>query len=102
KMGRYRECAQCGDQVAAFHGCLLESSIYLMTATPAARRAGRADESDQACATIGLRSRPTPSISTSTTSPGFMNLGGLRLHPTPAGVPVTITSPGTRVKMVDA
>jgi hypothetical protein len=28
--------------------------------------------------------------------------GGLRLQPTPAGVPVAITSPGTSVKMVEA
>ncbi len=41
-----------------------------------------------------LRSTPMASTSTSTTSPGFMNTGGLRLLPTPPGVPVTITSPG--------
>ena len=34
------------------------------------------------------------SISTSTTSPGFIHNGGVRLAPTPPGVPVTITSPG--------
>ena len=43
-----------------------------------------------------------PSISTSHTSPGRMKRGGLRLQPTPAGVPVAITSPGTSVKIVDA
>src|SRR5256885_11120783 len=45
---------------------------------------------------IGLRKTPTPpSISTSTTSPGFIHKGGLRAKPTPSGVPVEITSPAT-------
>src|SRR6202040_2514472 len=49
-----------------------------------------------ASAIIGLRSTPTPpSISTSTTSPGFIHKGGLRAKPTPSGVPVEITSPAT-------
>src|SRR6187455_1741258 len=48
----------------------------------------------QSSATIGLRSRPTPSISISQTSPGFIHSGGLRTQPTPPGVPETITSPG--------
>ena len=38
--------------------------------------------------------KPMPSISTRTTSPAFRNCGGLRPMPTPAGVPVAITSPG--------
>ena len=38
-----------------------------------------------------------PSISTSQTSPAFMKTGGLRAAPTPAGVPVTIRSPGSRL-----
>lgn len=38
-----------------------------------------------------------PSTSTSQTSPGFMKSGGLRATPTPAGVPVTMTSPGSSV-----
>ncbi|MEY4681922.1 MAG: hypothetical protein RLZZ276_3571, partial [Pseudomonadota bacterium] len=49
-----------------------------------------------------LRSVPTPVISISATSPGFMNSGGVRAAPTPPGVPVTITSPpssGTKVEM---
>ena len=40
--------------------------------------------------TIVLRTDPTPSISTSTTSPGSTGLD-------PAGVPVRITSPGSSV-----
>jgi hypothetical protein len=45
---------------------------------------------------IGLRKTPMPpSISTSTTSPGFIHKGGLRAKPTPSGVPVDITSPAT-------
>ncbi len=34
-----------------------------------------------------LRSRPTPGISTSTVSPGFIHSGGIRLAPTPPRVP---------------
>src|SRR5213076_1879046 len=41
-------------------------------------------------ATTGFRSTPTPGISTSTTSPATSG-------PTPAGVPVAITSPGSSV-----
>jgi len=40
-------------------------------------------------------STPTLLISTSTVSPGFIHTGGLRRAPTPPGVPVTITSPGS-------
>ena len=100
--GRARECEAAGDgsagleEMSALHACLLVSvSVGPVTAGP---RAGGA----QVWATMGLRSRPTDSISTSTTSPGFMYHEGLRLQPTPAGVPVMITSPGTSVKMVDA
>ena len=45
---------------------------------------------------IGLRSRPTLSISISQTSPAFIHTCGLRKRPIPAGVPVTITSPVSR------
>ena len=41
-----------------------------------------------------LVSVPTPSSSTSTVSPAFMNTGGLRPMPTPAGEPVVTKSPG--------
>src|SRR6188508_3468760 len=49
---------------------------------------------DQSPAT-GLRSVPMPLISTSTVSPAFIQRGGLRPAPTPPGVPVTMTSPGS-------
>jgi hypothetical protein len=42
-----------------------------------------------------LRNTPTPEMSTSTTSPAFIHSGGVRPAPTPPGVPVTITSPGS-------
>ncbi len=45
-------------------------------------------------ATIGLRRRPMASTPTSTTSPGRRKRGGRRKVPTPAGVPVEMTSPG--------
>ena len=41
------------------------------------------------------------SISISTLSPGFIQIGGLRRAPTPPGVPVTSTSPGTSVVQVE-
>src|SRR5690606_21466063 len=92
RVGREHAGAETGgkprqDQLSSSHG-YPPPSPYLC---------GRYD-----CATMGLRSTPMPSISTSTTSPGFMKRGGLRLQPTPAGVPVTITSPGISVKMVEA
>lgn len=46
---------------------------------------------------IRLSSTPIFSISTSTTSPDLRKTGGVRLKPTPGGVPVRITSPGSRV-----
>jgi len=49
----------------------------------------------------GLLRIPSFSISTSTTSPAFRKIGGLRVKPTPAGVPVAITSPATRSKISD-
>src|SRR6266566_2092209 len=48
-------------------------------------------------ATKGLFNQPTLSITTSITSPGRRNTGGLRAKPTPGGVPVAITSPGSSV-----
>ena len=47
--------------------------------------------------TILVRSTPIAEISTSSTSPGFIQSGGLRLWPTPSGVPVAMTSPGCSV-----
>src|SRR3546814_10502159 len=41
-----------------------------------------------------LVSTPIPPTSTSTVSPSFMKIGGLREKPTPLGVPVAMTSPG--------
>ena len=48
-------------------------------------------------AITGLRRVPRQSISTSTTSPGLSQTGGLRAMPTPGGVPVKIRSPGSSV-----
>ncbi len=42
-------------------------------------------------------SRPIPSISTTITSPAARKRGGLRKTPTPDGVPVEMTSPGSRL-----
>ena len=47
----------------------------------------------QPSSTIGLANSPTAPISTSTRSPGRIHSGGVRLDPTPPGVPVAMTSP---------
>ena len=45
----------------------------------------------------GWASVPMPSTVSSTWSPGRRNSGGLRVKPTPPGVPVAITAPGNSV-----
>jgi hypothetical protein len=45
--------------------------------------------------TICARKTPMLVISTSSVSPAFIHSGGLRPWPTPSGVPVEMTSPGT-------
>jgi DNA-binding transcriptional LysR family regulator len=45
---------------------------------------------------MGVRSTPIDSISTLTVSPGRRYCGGVMAAPTPAMVPVAITSPGSR------
>src|SRR5207244_7015368 len=47
------------------------------------------------------RIAPIPEIRLTTTSPGDRYRGGLRAMPTPAGVPVKITSPGSSGQMPD-
>src|SRR5688572_1098061 len=49
----------------------------------------------------GFSNTPIPSISRRTTSPGSKKICGLRNTPTPAGVPVLTTSPGSRVMTRD-
>ena len=44
-----------------------------------------------------LRRRPILSISTVTSSPSASRIGGSRKMPTPPGVPVAMTSPGSRL-----
>ena len=63
----------------------------------AAGRPGRHRQSAgaPASATTRLRIVPTFSTVTSMTSPGCIQTGGCRANPTPPGVPVAITSPGT-------
>ena len=52
-------------------------------------------------AMTGFVSVPTPVIETSTVSPGWSNSGGLRAYPTPPGVPVAMTSPGSSVVQIE-
>lgn len=47
----------------------------------------------------GFCNAPIPWISSTATSPSFKKRGGFRAKPTPPGVPVAMTSPGSRVKM---
>ena len=61
--------------------------------TTAARRGFR----NYFSATQGLVNSPMPSIQTVIVSPGFSHRGGLRPKPTPGGVPVETTSPGSNV-----
>ena len=64
-------------------------------------RAQHARTAQRDSSTTGFRSTPIPEISTSSTSPALSQTGGWRLLPTPPGVPVAITSPGTSsVKVV--
>src|SRR5207247_8491097 len=63
---------------------------------------GRAELIDDSCfhdvsTTTGLVSRPNSAISISTISPGRRN--SPRGRPTPSGVPVAITSPGSGVRI---
>ena len=48
-----------------------------------------------------LRSVPSPEIDVSTTCPSARKRGGVRPAPTPPGVPVAMTSPGSSVITVD-
>src|ERR1017187_8326960 len=48
-------------------------------------------------AITGFTSSPTPAILTVTSSPGLRYRGGWRAKPTPAGVPVAMMSPGSRI-----
>ena len=50
----------------------------------------------------GFSRTPTPSTSIRTASPATNHFGGSKLAPTPAGVPVETTSPGSRVKTVES
>jgi len=47
-----------------------------------------------------ITQRTIPEISTSSTSPGFIHTAGARRWPTPAGVPVAMTSPGRQVSEI--
>src|SRR4029079_2040399 len=56
----------------------------------------------QVSSATGFRSVPTPSTQTSTTSRSRGYGGGVRESPTPPGVPVAITSPGSSVIPAEA
>src|SRR5271156_1054324 len=62
---------------------------YRLCAELAGQRSARA--------TMGVRILPIDSTSTTTSSPGLSSRGGLKLIPTPPGVPVAMTSPALSV-----
>ena len=65
-------------------------------------RAIRDSSKPYSSATTGLRGLPKPwPRGRRTSSPGLNQRGGLRAKPTPAGVPVEMTSPGSSVKTLD-
>ena len=61
--------------------------------TPLPHKGGRGNDHCYS-STIRARKMPMLLISTSSASPAFIHSGGLRLWPTPSGVPVAMTSPG--------
>ena len=69
-------------------------------ALPPAWRAKGVDAVLAGSGTTRFSIAPRPSISMRTTSPAFRKRGGFIAPPTPPGVSVTITSPGSRVKAV--
>ena len=60
------------------------------------RHAAHVNGSHEDRSTTSFSRTPIPSISMRTTSPAFRYFGGSKPMPTPAGVPVAITSPGCR------
>ena len=52
--------------------------------------------------TTGFVSVPIPSYVQTDTSPGLKKIGGFLAEPTPAGLPVAITSPGRSVRIFEA
>jgi hypothetical protein len=88
RTGREYDCVTGPIDLIGLHVCLVRSQPFRR------RRAETLSKAlNQLSAMIGLRKTPMPpSISTSTTSPGFIHKGGLRAKPTPSGVPVDITS----------
>jgi sulfite reductase (ferredoxin) len=69
-----------------------------LAAAPARRAARRAQPTSDS-GRHWLRHSPTPSTTVRTSWPGRSHTGGVRAAPTPAGVPVAIRSPGSRVVM---
>ena len=86
--GRARRCAPGGSARTPWARAMAGA------ASAAASRAATGDHAAGLLGDHGLRRMPMPLISTSTTSPGTIQGGGLRACATPSGVPVAMTSPG--------
>jgi len=77
----------------------LEDSRIHLERTIVAKRAQQccAPTKNEIQAMTSWRDSPSPSMPSSTTSPAFRYCGGFMPKPTPAGVPVLMTSPGRSV-----
>src|SRR5690606_10026665 len=79
-----------------------DAATELDDADPLERRRAGGGSLPGHSATTSLTSVPTPPMAISMTSPTFIHTGGSRREPTPPGVPVAITSPGTSSVKVEA
>ena len=91
--GRVTRTAPCSlslNHLSRLPGPVLAQTVIVLSA-------GYADQRLQTGATTGLTSSPSVSIRQVTTLPAASVIGGVRKMPTPAGVPVEMTSPGSSV-----
>src|SRR4029453_13729126 len=87
---------------------VLRGVVQILPSRPFDQRPRRADRAQPTldrrahspAATTGFRTEPSPSIDhTPTPAPGCKERGGSMNSPQPHGVPVSSTSPGSRVKL---
>src|SRR5581483_1328078 len=79
------------------HPLKMPPAVFLIS-SPFLRGKAECDyRTAQTSSITGFVSVPRPVIVTATVSPALRNHGGLRAKPTPLGVPVAITSPGSSV-----
>jgi hypothetical protein len=86
----------CGETKTLCCLCVSAARPEISVASVPLRRNSPRLPANQSAIT-GFNNTPSPSTSTSTTSPGLRKTGGFRAKPTPGGVPVAMTSPGSSV-----